>query len=78
MKKTNSKHFFSSIVMVAIFLVLSYSCGRNTKVSEENKNEQFSEQESTDDSEANEDRLFFDDSMEYFGLDENKWEGYFK
>ena len=67
------------IFLLVSFVVLHYSCDKNIITSEKNNNEQLIEQESTDNSKDNEDRLFFDDSGELprsYGTLLYKYDGY--
>jgi len=54
------------IFLLVIFVVLLYSCEKNNITPEENNDEIFIEEKSTDNSEDNEDKLFSNDSGELY------------
>jgi hypothetical protein len=53
-------------ILLVIFVMLLCSCDKNNITSEENNDELFLEEKSTDNSEDNEDKLFSDNSEELY------------
>jgi len=65
MKKVYKEYHVTNIILLAIIVVLLFSCEKNINTSEKSNKGQLFEQESTDDNKSNEDNLLSDDSGEF-------------